>query len=226
MKTLVPTLTLTILVTAGTIFVPAAQAQNLIQNGSFELPGFGAGSTDVGRQQYRAGSTAITGWTVAGSGDVYMCKAPDIGVAGSTFLNAESGSYYLDLSGSGIPHATIYQDFATTPSASYQLSFYIGASDWYSPFASINVQLTGATLLLDTTLTPAAPSVNINWTLETFSFVANSTTTRLSFVDTSGFDDNTSFVDNVVVVPEPTSGFLLLFGAAACFCRRRLHLRQ
>src|ERR1017187_7882239 len=105
MKTPTPTLALTLLVAVGSILVPSAQAQNLIQNGSFEQPGFGAGSYDVGRQQYLAPSTAITGWTVAGSGDVFLHKSPDIGVLDSTFLNAENGSYYLDLSGSGTPHA-------------------------------------------------------------------------------------------------------------------------
>lgn len=90
------------------------------------------------------------------------------------------------------------------------------------PEATINVQLTGATSLLNTTLTPAAPSVNINWTLETFAFVADSTITRLSFTDTSDLDDHTSFVDNVMVVPEPASGLLLLLGAAVWLrCRQR-----
>ncbi|MDQ6632793.1 MAG: hypothetical protein M3Y82_13725 [Verrucomicrobiota bacterium] len=60
--------------------------------------------------------------------------------------------------------------------------------------------LTGASTLLSTNLTPLAPVTNINWTRQTFSFVADSAVTRLSFKDTSVTDDNASFVDNVLLV--------------------------
>ena len=140
---------------------------------------------------------------------------------------AQDGNFYLDLSGSyqNSAHATVFQDFATTPFTTYELSYYIGASHQLPPAATINVQLTGAATLLNSTLTPLAPSTNVNWSLQTFSFVADSTTTRLSFVDVSTSDDNTSFVDNVSVnvVPEPSSMVLFAVGAVGLrtFGRRR-----
>ena len=190
----------TILIGSTSFLVSDGQAQNLILNGSFESPGT-FGNAGVGREQYLAPSTAITGWTVAGTGDVFLHKSPDIGtdpLAGSTFNFAQNGNVYLDLSGSGAPHATIYQDFPTTPLVTYTLSFYIGAA--LDPGQTINVQLTGVGSLLNTNLTPNAAGTNINWVVESFTFTADSNTTRLSFQDTSTADDNASFVDSVSVV--------------------------
>ncbi len=195
---------------------------DLILNGSFELPGLsGTSGFGPGRQQWSAPSVDLTNWTVAGAGDIFLHKSPDIGNdAGSSFNFAQDGDFYLDLSGSNLggAHATVFQDFATIPLTTYELSFYIGASSYSTPpAATINVQLTGAASLLNTTLTPLAPLTSINWSLQTFSFVADSATTRLSFLDISGADDNASFVDTVSVVsavPEPASLTLLGIGAA------------
>lgn len=178
---------------------PPGCAQNLIINGSFELPGV-FGNAGPGRQQYVAPSL-IGGWTVGGMGDIFLHKCPEMD-AGPTFCPAQEGSFYLDLSGSGPPHATVYQDFPTTPGSTYQLSFYIGASIQTPPAPTINVQVMGGATLLNTSVTPLAPGTNINWTLQTFAFVADSSLTRLQFTDTSSDDENASFVDNARVVSE------------------------
>jgi hypothetical protein len=170
---------------------------NLIVNGSFELPGFSGGNSGPGRQQYVAPSTDITGWIVAGTGDVFIHKCPDIQGAGSTYCLPQDGSYYLDLSGSGPPHATIYQDVPTTPGSTYQLSFYVGASDQTPPAPTISVRVTGGAILLNTSVTPLGPGANITWTLQTFAFVADSSSAHLEFSGTSSTDDNASFVDSV-----------------------------
>jgi Protein of unknown function (DUF642)/Lectin C-type domain len=174
-------------------------ARNLIVNGSFESPAFTNGDFGPGRQSFSSPSAGITGWTVGGTGNVFLHECPDIEAAGSTYCFAQNGANYLDLSGSGPPHATVYQDFPSTPGKSYVLSFYIGASNLTPPAPTINVQVTGATFLINETVTPVSPSTNINWSRQAFSFVANSNSTRLSFVDTSSADDNASFVDNVSV---------------------------
>ncbi|HVT27202.1 MAG TPA: DUF642 domain-containing protein [Lacipirellulaceae bacterium] len=210
-----------------TLFVAVgSESQASIINGSFELPVVNdmtaAGS---GRQTFGVGSTDITGWVISGVGDVYLHKSPQIGTAiGAEFNFAQAGNQYLDLSGgigggvSGL-HATISQSVPTIIGESYLLEFYIGAAR--SPSASINVKLAGAASLLNQTLTASAPNTNIVWTKQSFPFIADSLTTTLSFVDTSTFDDNYSFVDNVSitrVVPEPSSllycGGLALCGAA------------
>ena len=211
------------LVTAG-----AANA-NLISNGSFEsaAAGFSGGP---GRQYYVAGinGTSISDWTLEGTGDVYLHLTPDIGnVLGQQFNFSQLGNQYLDLSGgsgggtSG-NHATIFQDFITTPSDNYELSFFVGAA--YSPLPSINVQLAGASSILDQTVSATAPATNIVWTRMSFQFVADSATTRLSFRDISGVDDNYSFVDNVSVsaIPEPATALLVGLGLVGMAAGRRV----
>jgi hypothetical protein len=190
--------------------MPTSRAD--IINGSFELPGVsGTSGFGPGRQQYSAGSSALTGWTVSGFGDVFLHRSPDIGnniggAFGQTFNNAQDGHFYLDLSGSfqNGAHAQVSQDVATMPFTTYRLSFYIGASSQQPPAPSIHVAITGlesATSFVQTTLTPHAPLTNINWSLQSFTFVANSATTRVSFQDVIPGDDNASFVDNVSLVP-------------------------
>jgi len=212
---------------AGLVVLAAAgSAQaSFIVNGSFESTGPGGGGAGTGRFVYVAGmhDTQITGWVLAGTGDVYIHRSPDIGnTIGSNFNFAQSGDQYLDLSGgigggtAGL-HATIYQDFATIAAQMYELSFFTGAA--FSPSATINVRIDGASSILNQTLTASAPTTNIVWTEQRFTFVANSTTTRLSFRDVSGNDDNVSFIDNVAVnqlspvaVPEPGSLLMVLIG--------------
>ena len=190
------------------LFADVTQA-NLIQNGSLESPGFTA-NAGPGRWKVVANSTDITGWVVGGSGDIFVQQTPFDG--GPVYNPAQDGSHYVDLSGDGAPHGTLYQDFATTIGAEYLLTFYIGSAS-SQPSSTINVGLLGAGTLLDTTLTPLAPNGNLNWLQESFLFTADSESTRLSFVDTSAIDDNASFVDNVSVssVPESSSSMLLLF---------------
>ncbi|MGE3240193.1 MAG: DUF642 domain-containing protein [Pirellulales bacterium] len=208
--------------------VPAAATAGVL-NGSFESYSGGADG-DPGRTVYTPSSGTINDWKLDGVGDVYLHHTPLIGnTIGAEFNFAQDGGTYLDLSG-GISggtsgnHARVYQDFATIPSQEYSLSFYIGAAR--SPAASINVQLNGASSLLNQTLAAAAPSTNIVWTPYVFSFVADSVSTRLSFKDLSTFDDNYSFVDNVSVtasgdVPEPTSMILWALVSAGMSVGRR-----
>ena len=188
------------------------QAQNLIQNGSFELPGYGF------QQKVTVGSMLLTDWVIGGTGDVFIHNGP---ANGGDYGPAEDGADYLDLSGDGLPHATVYQDFPTTPGTQYSLKFYIGSSS-YTPSPTINVQLCGSSILLDTTLTPISPSGNINWLTEEFIFVSNSATTRIGFWDTSSSDDNASYVDDVSVLTVPEPAMLLPIGLIGLlFCRRR-----
>jgi len=190
-----------ILVSALFAALNVGHAQFFITNGSFESAGF-VPNAGNGRWKVVANSTEISGWTVGGSGNIFIHQTPFDG--GSVFNPAQNGSYYVDLSGDGPPHGTIYQDFVTTVGVEYLLSFYIGSAS-SQPSSTINVQLSGVGILLNTTLTPLAPNGNLTWSQEILSFTADSTSTRLSFVDTSMSDDNGSFIDNVSVtaIPEP-----------------------
>jgi hypothetical protein len=210
-----------LVILTAVMLTTVGQAQ-IISNGSFELPG----STNSGTV-YVVETQGITSWTLSGAGfaGVTIHKTPELGdlLNNQTFNFAQDGNYYLDLSGAG-NHATIYQDFATVPSTLYELAFYIGASDDQPTAATINVKLDGTASLLDVILTPDAPTTNISWSRQTVLFTADSSTTRLSFLDVgpSG-DNNTSFVDNVTVtvVPEPSVTVLLIGAGILAFARRR-----
>ncbi|MCU0796054.1 MAG: DUF642 domain-containing protein [Akkermansiaceae bacterium] len=193
-------------------------ATNIIVNGSFEDPSI-TGTFEA----FFPLSTTLTGWNIPGPFVTIVHHAPDAGIANnSTYNFAQSGSNYLDLSATGA-QSMIYQDFATIPSTTYNLSFYIGASNSVPPAATIRFDLTGSAALLGESLTPTSPSTNINWTLKSYSFVADSTTTRLSLNGLSGFDDNASFIDSISVtaVPEPSGALLLGLGSSLLFVRRR-----
>jgi Protein of unknown function (DUF642)/PEP-CTERM motif len=208
----------TLVTLAAVMLTSVAQAQ-LILNGSFESSGI-TGTITPSFVYYNA-NNQIANWTIYG-GDinanpsftqVTIHNGDLLGdLVGGTFSYAQDGTYYLDLSGQGT-HATIYQDFATVPDTQYELSFYIGASSDHPPAATINVKLDGIASLLNNTLTPNAPTTHIDWSLQTFLFTADSSTTRLSFLDVgpsgngSYTDNNTSFVDNIRVtaVPEPST---------------------
>lgn len=208
-----------VLALSGLVIAPSiAGAQNLLLNDSFEAPAF-PGPAAI----YSSPSGAITSWSISGPGDMVVHHSPVIGAAlgNPTFDFAHHGDFYLDLSGSGAPHATISQSFATSVGQPYQLSFWIGASNDTAPAATIHVQVDGALTLLATALTPAPPMVNINWTLQSFLFTADSTMTTLSFQGLSGTDDNASFVDSCSVVAVPAPAALPLLGAAAVFAGRR-----
>ncbi|MEI6304622.1 MAG: DUF642 domain-containing protein [Candidatus Taylorbacteria bacterium] len=186
-------------------------AQNLIQNGSFEFP-----VVDL-QLRVDTGATWLSGWVVGGTGDVFIHNGPANGINQGP---AQDGLNYLDLSGDGPPHAYVYQDLSTVPGLTYSLKFYTGSSGGVSPI--INIQLQGMGILLNTNLAPLAPTAGkINWFEETFSFVSDANSVRLSFVDTSSSDDNASYVDNVSVsiIPEPTT--LLPLGLVAMILWRR-----
>jgi hypothetical protein len=194
-----------------------ALGQNLLLNESFENPAF-TGS----HRQYWAPSLGVPHWTVSGSGNIVIHRAPDAGIdtGNSTFNFAHHGDNYLDLSGTG-SQATISQSFATGIGQTYELSFWIGASNGQLPAATIGVRLDGANNLLNTALTPTAPGVNIAWTLQAFTFVADSPTTTLSFQGLSRYDDNASYVDSCSVVLVPAPGAACLIGLAALVGVRR-----
>jgi len=188
-------------------------SQNLIKNGSFENPGVSL------QQQVPSGSTFLTDWIIGGSGDVYLHNGP---ANGGVLGPAEDGAVYLDLSGSGSPHASVYQDFSTIPGGIYLLKFYIGSSS-VDPEPTIKVDLldSNGLYILNTTLTPAVPSASINWLETQCSFAAQTSLTRLQFHDTSSIDDNGSYIDNVSVIAVPEPILIFPLGLIALLLRRK-----
>ncbi len=216
-----------------------ASGQNLIQDPSFESPALPADSA-LGSVGFFNGGSSIGGaWNVTGPADrnvltVHQNFDTFADTVSHGFAPAQTGVQYLDLSGAYFTGAApvVSQDFATIPGQLYTLSFYLGASDGFNatansqhaPLDTIQVQVsdtTGPNILSDTLTAPAplvtANGTQIQWGQQTFVFSAISSSTRLSFQDLSGFDDNTSLVDSVSVsaVPESAPASWML-GITAC----------
>lgn len=186
---------------------------NLIVNGGFEDPV----TTDF--TTIPAGSPLLTGWTItAGSVDVISPVNQPV----------FAGNQALDLDGDS--PGTIEQAFATVVGGDYLLTFayannaFAGASS-----ASANVSLSGAgsSDLLSEDITHSGSTVDdMNYTLFSFNFTANSTTTLLRFTSLDPATSNGGVILDAVsvtasAVPEPSALCLLGVGAAILAFRPR-----
>jgi hypothetical protein len=160
-----------------------APAQNLITNGGFETGDF------TGWTQF--GETSFTGVCAAGD--------PTTSCSGYTPYD---GAWMASV---GAIHAQggITQTIATTPGASYLISFYL--SNGQSPPNSFSISFDGVTLVSGTDVG------YMHWQVYQFTQVASSNTAALSFA----FDQVPDYFDlddisvGMVDTPEPTSFALL-----------------
>jgi choice-of-anchor C domain-containing protein len=176
---------------------------NLITNGSFENGNY-TGPDSF--QTLGVGSTVITGWTVT-SGSIDWIK---------NYWEPSEGNKSLDLAGSGASGLIVGLEFATVVGQNYLVQFDMAGN----PDRSYDKALVGATVGGSTYDFSFSQSGNtktdMGWETMSFSFVASSDLTQLSFGNSS---DNATeswgaALDNVVVeaapVPEPAT--MLLFG--------------
>jgi hypothetical protein len=147
---------------------------NLIANGSFEL------------------SPDYSGWTQTGGtrlekpGAIYT-------TSGNNILSFNVGT----LSTGGM----VSQSFATTPGAIYELNFDVGTLGYNTNQQRLRTVITGSGPLLSqiSTVTCRADFVMV-WVHQTFSFMANSSTTTLTFTDVSTTSSGLDlFVDTVTL---------------------------
>lgn len=195
----------TALVTLGLLATCAAHA-DFITNGNFESGTFAPPGNQT--QTLAPGSTALSGWQVVNDSIAW------IGVGDPWGLDAQSGNMFLDLSdySAGAPFGGIQQTLSTTPGYKYAVSFWLGSSTAWGRPAALTVSAAGQSA----TFTSANIGSNNDWQRFSFSFVANSAATVLSFVGASGV--NYIGLDNVDVtataVPELSSSLMLLAGLA------------
>jgi choice-of-anchor C domain-containing protein len=154
-------------------------------NGGFEAGTYVEDGS--GFKQLNAGDTSIVGWTVdVGSVDWIRSYWP-----------AQEGLMSLDMS--GIEAGTISQTFETTIGNSYTVSFALSGNPAGPPTVkTLDVSATGGTAANYTYDASANDLNNMNWTEATYSFLATSASTTLSFISTTA----TAFgpaIDNVVV---------------------------
>ncbi|HEX8679031.1 MAG TPA: DUF642 domain-containing protein [Chthoniobacterales bacterium] len=201
-----------------------ADAQNLLVNGGFELNDRSTYANYYPTEDlaYLAQPDVLPGWSFGHSVDLYgAARAP------------QSGSQFLDLVGGGPLTQTFFveQAFATTPGQVYALSFYYGNNEnLATALATFTASVIGGSGTLWTqSFSHTGDTYSArNWAFFTTLFTANSASTILRFLDTSGFatDYNPSYtvggstLDNVAViaaVPEP-GGILtaVLIGGFCC----------
>jgi hypothetical protein len=195
-------------VLASLLAATAADA-NLLTNGSFELGSF----VDQGKDtmSLNPGSTTITAWTVVTDTTAW------IGPKNPFNLTASDGQFFLDLTNYqlGAPFAGVTQTVATTPGATYALSFDLGGSNIWGRPDGLTASAAGTSM---TFTTPTTGTAN-DWYHETLKFVATGSSTAITLQGASGFNyiglDNAS-VDLVSMptVPEPGTWAMMAAGLA------------
>ena len=154
-------------------------------NGGFET---GAYVDDgSGFQQLDAPNTSIDGWSVdAGSVDWI-----------GTFWPAPEGSMSIDMSGADA--GTLSQTFDTNIGNTYTVSFLLsGNPDGPPAVKTLDVSATGGTVANYSHDTTGTDLTNMVWEPQTYSFLATSASTTLSFVSTTAGPFGPA-IDNVVV---------------------------
>jgi len=227
MKPLLRILAGTTMALAVSIIEPTSSA-HAISNGSFETPLVPAGNFTT----FTSGSSAITGWTVVGPpGENVAIVSGTFTSTGFTFP-AQDGVQWLDLTGAGSNAAAgVQQTVATTPGASFDLSFFVG--NIFNPggplgtSSTVGLQVDGGPIGLFSN-TSGAGSSSLVWQQFTFSFTATGATTSITFINADPSTDNSNGLDNVVLsltpVPEPSMGILVgitgLLGLGSVLWRR------
>lgn len=180
----------TVIQAAALLFAArSAISQNLLTNGSFELPGVPDGRHLV----LGPASTFITGWTTLRAGAEYFVPARY-----HNFGVAQDGEAALDLA-YGAAGGGVTQSFPTIQGELYQVSLWAGVlyapQDQGGGAATIQVTVGGAT----TNISFSTKSTFIDWSFHSFSFQATNALTTLSLTTTIPDIVVNALVDNVAV---------------------------
>ncbi len=136
---------------------PSGGGPNLLTNGSFE--------------------SNFTAWTTSGSTSI-QSSVPYTATDGTKIAGFNDADR--------TPNGVVSQSFATTPGSTYTLAFDAGVLSYVSSPQTMQVNVSGTATLFSQAITITRTSGSNNlWLPQTFSFVADSTTTTLSFTDTS-----------------------------------------
>ncbi len=207
MKTL-SVLSSLVLLSMGTA---ANAATSLISNGSFEDQ---ASNGD--------GLGGFLGWTTSGS------LSAETATSSFWDLTPSDGTYHALWTVGGY----VEQTFATVIGASYDVTYdwALGVNGTNTRTGSTSVRVSTDNFSSDNTLVYTSPTYDetqdediSGWHSQSTSFVATGTSTTIRFGSTlsSGAQADT-MMDNIVVVPEPSSAvFLGLAGCSLLLLRRR-----
>jgi choice-of-anchor C domain-containing protein len=159
-----------------------------LTNGSFETGTYV--NNGSGFQQLNAPNASIAGWTVGGASVDWI----------GTYWPAQDGSMSIDMSGVGA--GTLSQTFATTIGNTYNVSFQLSGNPAGLPTVkTLEVSATGGAVGLYSYDVTGNDLTNMNWRPESYSFLATSVSSTLSFVSTTAGAFGPA-IDNVVVTED------------------------
>jgi len=179
------------------LLVSSPARATLLTNGDFESPSVPVGSFT----NFTSGSTLITGWTVVG---------PEVSIVSGSFtqngfsFTAESGVQWVDLTGDNANSSEgVEQTVATTPSADYSLSFWVGnivnPDGIFGTTSTVHVVIDG-TQVSSAENSGGADTTTQNWEQFTVPFSATGSSTTIEFLNADPPTDNTNGLDNVTLV--------------------------
>ena len=159
---------------------------SLISNGSFE--------------------SGLTGWTATGNLNLVTASSSPPAV---TVTDGIQAVRFND--GQRTPNGVLSQTFATTPGATYRLTFDIAAYGWQTTLEQrllVSAESAG-TQVFSQAVSVFGQGTGTWWTSKSFTFLASGSSTTLTFADVSPNTLNTDvMLDNVAVVaiaaPTPT----------------------
>jgi hypothetical protein len=188
--------------------IPAARAQSLIKDGSFENPVTPPGT----HVTYSLGQN-IGPWAVVGpAGSNVDLISRTYTEAGFSFP-AKRGMASADLTGApddGLAQG-LAQTVKTVSGGTYELTFFVGniydPSGYFGTTSTVNVYV-GQTLLISATNEGGDGKPRMVWKEFSANFVASGTTTTLSFIngDLAGSGDRICGLDAVVLTSVGTPG--------------------
>ncbi|MEO5714727.1 MAG: Ig-like domain-containing protein [Luteolibacter sp.] len=132
----------------------------------------------------------FTGWTTAGNQSI-QSTAPYTSTDGTKLVGFNGGN--------STPNAVLSQSFATAAGQTYSLAFDVGVLAFNSNAQTLQVSVTGSGSVLSRTITVNGAGNGSNrWVPQSFTFVANSSSTVLTFRDQSTSTDGLDLtLDNV-----------------------------
>jgi uncharacterized protein (TIGR03437 family) len=181
------------IVATATLLATAGMA-NLLTNGSFETGTYTA-TAGQGGDSLNVGSTAMTGWTVVGGHPIAWLPTGAFGGI------AESGKYYLDLTGYSDtkPYGGVSQT-VNLAAGNYSLTFYLGqdqSSPIYRGPVSVSVSAGDNSGSVFTSIVPGD-----NWQQETLNFsLATAGQTAITIIGNNTVGGQYIGLDNVDLEP-------------------------
>jgi choice-of-anchor C domain-containing protein len=198
--------------TAALMAVPAGAVT--IINGSFEQSTAATAPGAGGFRTLKNGNTGITGWKVRGTNIDYV----------GSYWQAQDGSRSIDLNGTG--QGAIEQTLTgLSVGQTYEVSFWLAGNPDGGNATKVAVVSDGGAFsdVYDFNTTGHSRQ-NMGWERQTFRFVADATTARLTFSSAQKGAYGAA-LDNVGIaaVPEPATWALMIlgFGAVGGAMRRR-----